>query len=393
MDLQPLFLKHVAPTSQHPMMVEISGAEGMNLFTRDKKPIMDLISGISVSILGHNHPAIVRAVQEQAQTYMHTMVFGEFVLRPQVELATKLASVLPASLNCVNFTNSGAEAVEGAIKLAKRATGRYDVVACRHAYHGSTHGTAFLMSNPKFTRAYRPLVPNVRFMDFNSAADLSIITENTACVIMETVQAGRGLYVPIENYLKKVAQKCKEVGALFILDEIQAGYGRTGHLFAFEGYDVVPDIICLAKGMGGGMPIGAFVADQSLMRLLAHHPMLGHISTFGGHPVNCAAALATLDVLTETSLISDIPSKRDLFLKLLPHERIAEIRHCGLWFALEMSDEKTMRRAVKVALSKGLLIDWFLFNHKSIRLAPPMIISEAEIRYACGILQEVFDEL
>ena len=393
MDLQALFLRHVAPTSDQPMMIEIERAQGMYLYTPEGREIMDLICGISVSILGHCHPAVVQAVQNQAATYMHTMVFGEFVLEPQVSLASKLAAVLPESLNAVNFTNSGAEAVEGAIKLAKRVTGRFDVVACTSAYHGTTHGTACLMSNPKFTQAYRPMVPNVRFMRFNVEEDLEIIDHRTACVVLEPIQAGRGLYVPKENYLRRVASRCQEVGALLILDEIQAGYGRTGSMFAFENFNVVPDIICLAKGMGGGMPIAAFIADKQIMDLLSRDPMLGHISTFGGHPVNCAAALATLEVLTETSLIAEVPAKNTLFNSLLTHPQIKEIRHCGLWFALELKDPETMQKAVKLALKKGILIDWFLFNESSIRLAPPLVITEAEIRKGCGLLHEVLDAL
>ena len=393
MDQKALFLKHVAQTSDHPMMVEVVRAEGMFLHTSDERRIMDLICGISVSILGHSHPAVVAAVQEQASKYMHTMVYGEFILEPQVQLSTKLSGLLPPTLESVNLTNSGAEAVEGAIKLAKRATGRYDIVACHRAYHGTTHGTACLMSDPIFTKPYRPLVPNVRFIHFNSEEDLSIINEQTACVVMETVQAARGLYVPRDDYLKKVVARCKAVGALLILDEIQAGYGRTGKMFAFEAFDIVPDILCLAKGMGGGMPIAAFISSKDLMMLLARDPMLGHISTFGGHPVNCAAALATLDILMETPLIGDVKKKADLFLKELPHPQIVEIRHCGLWFALEMKDKQTMQRAVKLALDAGLLIDWFLFNDRCIRLAPPLVISEEQIKWACKILHQVFDEL
>ena len=342
MDQKALFLKHVAQTSEHPMMLEIVKAEGMFLHTSAGARIMDLICGISVSILGHSHPAIVAAVQSQAAKYMHTMVYGEFILKPQVDLSVRLSDLLPGALESVNLTNSGAEAVEGAIKLAKRATGRYDVVACHRAYHGTTHGTACLMSDSVFTKAYRPLMPNVRFIHFNREEDLNTINEQTACVVMETVQAARGLYVPQDDYLQKVAARCKAVGALLILDEIQAGYGRTGHMFAFEAFGMVPDILCLAKGMGGGMPIAAFIASKDLMMLLAHDPMLGHISTFGGHPVNCAAALATLDILSKTSLIDDVGKKAALFLKKLPHPQVINIRHCGLWFALEMKDQQTM---------------------------------------------------
>ncbi len=375
------------------MMLEIVDAEGIYLYTADGKRIMDLISGIGVSALGHSHPSVVEAVQYQASKYMHTMVYGEFILSPQVMLASLLVDQLPSGLECVYFVNSGAEAVEGALKLAKRVTGRYDTIACYHSYHGSTHGAAGLMSDEYFTKPYRPLIPQVRFIHFNHVADLSKIDHNTACVVMETVQAERGLYVPDPGYLKKVALRCQEVGALLILDEIQAGYGRTGKLFAFERYGVVPDILCLAKGMGGGMPIGAFIASKQHMDLLNANPVLGHITTFGGHPVNCAAALATLQVVLQSGLIESVSQKSDLFLELLPHPQILEIRHSGLWFALTLKSSEVLHRAVKLGLEAGLLFDWFLFDEASIRLAPPLIITDEEIFEACQRLHGVLDHL
>ncbi len=393
MELSELFLRHVAPTSGQPLLVEIERAEGIYMFRSDGTALMDLICGISVSLLGHCHPEVVNAVQKQAANYMHTMVYGEFVLEPQVRFATQLAAILPATLDAVHFTNSGAEAVEGAIKLAKKLTSRYDIVAGRRAYHGTTHGTACLMSEPTLTQAYRPLLPTVRFIDFNDEDQLQIIDDRTACVVIETVQAARGLYIPEDGYLQKLARRCREVGALLILDEIQAGYGRTGHMFAFEAYDIVPDILCLAKGIGGGMPIATFIASRERMRALAYDPMLGHISTFSGHPVSCAAALATLDVLTGTDLIQQVPKKSALFLELLPHPVIREIRHCGLWFALELADEHILKRAMSLALEQGLLVDGFLFNQKTIRIAPPLIITETEIQEACAKLHQVFDQL
>jgi acetylornithine/succinyldiaminopimelate/putrescine aminotransferase len=374
------------------MLIEIKHAHGMYLYTRNGEKIMDLISGIGVSALGHTHPAVVSAVQEQVEKYMHTMVYGEFVLSPQVELATRLTTLLPENLSSVYFVNSGAEAVEGAMKLARKVTGRHQIIACTRSYHGSTQGTMSLQSEPYFTQPYRPLLPGIRFIRFNHPEDLFQIDEHTAGVVMETVQAEIGLQTPRNGYLQKVARRCREVGALLILDEIQAAFGRTGHLFAFEGYNVTPDILLLAKGMGGGMPIGAFVAAKEHMDSLSRDPVLGHITTFGGHPVNCAAGLATLNTLTSGNLIEQVPHKAALFRQLLPHPAIKEIRQCGLWYALELEDEDTLMRAVKLGLEAGLLFDWFLYNSHSIRLAPPLIIEEEHISTACTLLHQVLDK-
>ncbi|MCB0685634.1 MAG: aspartate aminotransferase family protein [Saprospiraceae bacterium] len=391
MDLRNIFLRHVAQTSPAPLLTQIVKARGMYLHTADGQQILDLISGIGVSALGHCHPAIVHAVQSQAEKYLHTMVYGEFVLSPQVQLAKKLVDLLPSSLDSVYFVNSGAEAVEGALKLAKKITGRYEIVACRNAYHGSTHGAMSLMSSEIYTGPFRPLLPMVRFIDYNEPVQLDTITDQTAAVIMETVQAESGIHPPENNYLVKVQNRCKETGSLFILDEIQCAYGRTGHFFAFEKYDVVPDILLLAKGMGGGMPIGAFVSSQENMSKLANSPALGHITTFGGHPVNCAAALATLEVIDSEKLIKGLPTKIDLFRQHLPHPYIQEIREGGLWFALDLGDAQLLQRVVREAADEGLLIDWFLFNDHSLRVAPPLIISPDEIIKACKILHHILD--
>jgi len=375
------------------MMEEIVSAHGMYLHTREGKRIMDLIAGIGVSSLGHTHPAVVEAVQHQVAQYMHTMVYGEFVLSPQVLLAQKLAELLPDPLESTYFVNSGSEAVEGAMKLAKKVTGRFEIVACTKAYHGSTQGSMSLQSDDYFTCPFRPLLPGIRFIDYNSVEHLAHITEQTAAVVMETVQAEIGLQVPHGDYLKKVAERCHEVGALLILDEIQAAMGRTGHLFAFEAFDICPDVLLLAKGLGGGMPIGAFVASKAHMDQLADDPVLGHITTFGGHPVNCAAALATLGVLHEGTLIGQVTEKRAHFLRLLPHPAIREIRSCGLWFALQLENKVKLRRAVSLGLEAGLLFDWFLYDETSIRLAPPLIISIEEIELACEKMHTVLDNI
>ncbi|NND06026.1 MAG: aspartate aminotransferase family protein [Saprospiraceae bacterium] len=375
------------------MLEEIVSAHGMYLHTGDGRSIMDLIAGIGVSSLGHTHASVVDAVQDQASRYMHTMVYGEFVLSPQVLLAQTLANLLPNPLDSTYFVNSGSEAVEGAMKLAKKVTGRFEIVACTKAYHGSTQGSMSLQSDDYFTRPFRPLLPEIKFIDYNCVAHLDHITEQTAAVVMETVQAEIGLQVPEGQYLQRVADRCHEVGALLILDEIQAAMGRTGHLFAFSAFDICPDILLLAKGLGGGMPIGAFVAAKAHMDQLASEPVLGHITTFGGHPVNCAAALATLKVLQESDLIDLVPVKSQSFLELLPHPAIKEIRTCGLWFALQLESKEKLRKAVDLGLKEGLLFDWFLYDECSIRLAPPLIISKEEIKMACNKLHRVLDKI
>jgi acetylornithine/succinyldiaminopimelate/putrescine aminotransferase len=385
-----LFLNHLAQTSPGPLALEIDRAEGLYLYDTDGKRYLDLIAGIGVSCLGHRHPAVQAAVIEQLERYWHTLVYGEYVLSPQVALATLLAAQLPG-LDSVYLVNSGTEATEGSMKLAKRYTGRQQIMACRYAYHGSTQGAASLMSPNDFTAAYQPLLPDIGHIDFNCFYCLNSITERTAAVIVETVQAEWGIRTPDPAWLQALRQRCKEVGALLILDEIQAGYGRTGSLFAFQQYGVVPDILLLAKGFGGGMPIGAFVAPRTIMEVLSNNPVLGHITTFGGHPVSAAAALATLKVLLETDLIAQVSVKSTLFRSLLVHPAIKEVRHAGLWMAVDLGDAVLVQQVIQNCLREGLITDWFLFNDRSLRIAPPLTIDEATIRWASGVILRAID--
>ncbi|MBK8489809.1 MAG: aspartate aminotransferase family protein [Saprospirales bacterium] len=387
------FLQHLAQTSDAPLALEVSRAEGLYLYDPSGKAYIDLIAGIGVSALGHRHPKVLAAVQAQVGRYWHTMVYGEYVLAPQVQLAQLLAEHLPDNLQSVYFVNSGTEATEGAMKLAKRATGRHEIVACRKAYHGSTQGAASLMEPTTFTQPYYPLLPGIRHIDFNALEDLKLITHHTACVIVETVQAECGIQKPEGDYLTHLRRRCDETGALLVFDEIQAGYGRTGALWAFRQYGVVPDVLLLAKGMGGGMPIGAFIASRELMQVFSHNPPLGHLTTFGGHPVSCAAGLATLQTLLEEPWIEQVHQKEALFLSLLRHPAIQAVRSAGLWLAVELPDFEFVDAVVRTCLQKGLVVDWFLFNAQSLRIAPPLIISEQEIRQACAILIETIDEV
>ncbi|PPK87807.1 acetylornithine/succinyldiaminopimelate/putrescine aminotransferase [Neolewinella xylanilytica] len=383
------FLKHVAQTSPAPMGLEIAGGEGVYLIDANGKRYLDLIAGIGVSALGHNHPAVVEAVQRQAGTYMHTLVYGEFVLSTQVELATLLCAQLPESLDNVYFTNSGTEAVEGAMKLAKRITGRTGFVSATRSYHGSTQGAASLMWPKDFTRPFHPLLPGVTHLDFNCDHCLGRITTDTAAVILETVQAEWGIRKPRPEWIHAVRRRCDETGALLILDEIQAGMGRTGTLFAFEQYGIVPDILLLAKGFGGGMPLGAFVASRKLMETLTVDPVLGHITTFGGHPVSCAAGLAVLrELIDRPEHIRSVPEKEALVHRLLVHPKIRHLRSAGLWMAVELDDFDEVRRVIAGCLERGLITDWFLWNERSLRIAPPLTISEAELEWACGVILE-----
>lgn len=367
------------------MALEIERAEGCWLFDHTGKRYLDLIAGIGPSVLGHRHPHVQAAVQQQLDAYWHTLVYGEFVLSPQVRYAQLLAQQLP-DLDSVYFVNSGAEAAEGAMKLAKRHTGRPNFVACRQAYHGSTQGAASLMSPDYFTRAFHPLLPGIQHMDFNSAADLGKIDRHTAAVVVETVQGEAGLRPPLPGWLRALRQRCDDMGALLILDEIQAGMGRTGRLFAFEKYDIQPDVLLLAKGFGGGMPLGAFIARREVMQCLTHDPVLGHITTFGGHPVCCAAGLATLEVLLESNLMAQVPEKEQLFLQLLRHPAIREVRSAGLWLAVDLGNAGRVQQVIRHCVEEGVITDWFLFNDQSLRIAPPLTISEEEIRWACEVI-------
>lgn len=390
--LRSLFFRHVAQTSPAPLALEIERAEGCWLYGSQGERWLDLIAGIGPSVLGHRHPQVQKAVEQQLNTYWHTLVYGEFVLTPQVLMAQKLAENLPGGLDSVYFTNSGAEATEGAMKLAKRATGRSHFVACRFAYHGSTQGAASLMWPTDFTDAFQPLLPGIRHLAFNEASELSVIDTQTAAVIVETVQGEAGVIPPDPSWLRALRQRCDEVGALLILDEIQAGMGRTGRLFAFTQFDIIPDILLLAKGFGGGMPLGAFVARQEIMQLLTHDPVLGHITTFGGHPVCVAAGLATLEILLEGELLKAVPAKEALFNNLLIHPEIRELRSAGLWLAVDLGDAAKVQKVIQYCLQHGIITDWFLFNDRSLRIAPPLIISEEEIRLACKVILEGLNE-
>ncbi|MFZ4544325.1 MAG: aspartate aminotransferase family protein [Saprospiraceae bacterium] len=392
MNQRQFFLQHIAQTSAFPLMLEIVKAEGMYLIDANGKKYMDLIAGIGVSALGHCNPAVVEASKRQLDRYLHTMVYGEFVLSPQVELASLLTKHLPDNLDSVFLVNSGTEATEGAMKLAKRYTGRTEFIAMRNAYHGSTQGAMSLNSDPYFTQAFRPLIPGIKHINFNNFEDLLNISTSTAAVVVETVQAESGIHAPKSGYLEALKARCTATGTLLIVDEIQTGMGRTGHLWAFEAFNFVPDILLLAKGLGGGMPIGAFIASRKMMSSLSDHPILGHITTFGGHPVSCAAAVATLKELIQKPYIQDVKEKENLFKSLLKHPEISDIRSAGLMMAVQLRDFEYLQKVIAICLQKGLLTDWFLFHNRSMRIAPPLIIEKDEIEQACKIILEALDE-
>jgi len=388
-----LFLNHIAQTSETPLALEIEKAEGVYLFDTSGKRYLDLISGISVSNVGHRHPKVVEAIKEQVDKYMHTMVFGEYIQNPQVKLAKHLADNLPSNLSSVYFVNSGSEAIEGAMKLAKRFTGRTEIISFKNAYHGSTHGSLSIMGNEEFKNAFRPLLPDTKQIEFNNPSDFSQITERTACVVVETIQGEAGAIVPQNDFLKKLSIHCKLVGAMLVVDEIQCGFGRTGKLFAFEHYNFVPDILCLAKGMGGGMPIGAFISSKEIMNTLTNNPVLGHITTFGGHPVCCAAADATLSVLLEEKIMDEVEAKEQLFRSLLKHPKIKSIKGKGLLLSLEFESYEQNKSIIDKCIEKGVITDWFLFNSDSMRIAPPLIITEEEIQLACKAIVDSINEV
>jgi acetylornithine/N-succinyldiaminopimelate aminotransferase len=389
--LRQLFLQHNAQTSSSPLLLEFTRAEGMFLYDASGKAFMDLISGIGVSNIGHCHPAVVKAVQKQAETYMHLMIYGEYVQSPQVKFAEKLSSVFPENLDCAYFVNSGAEAAEGALKLAKRYTGRSKIIACHNSYHGSTHGALSVMGNEYYKEAYQPLLPEVSFIHFNNNEDLESINDQTACVIIETIQGEAGVRVPSGEYMKRLRKRCNETGALLILDEIQTGFGRTGKLFAFEHYGIAPDILLLAKSLGGGMPLGAFVSSNEIMNVLSHNPALGHITTFGGHPVCCAAGLAALELILEENLHKQVQQKEELFRELLVHPAIQDIRGKGLMLAIELSSYELNKAVIDRCIANGIITDWFLHCDNAMRIAPPLVISDDQIREACKVIIEAID--
>ncbi|NQZ76041.1 MAG: aspartate aminotransferase family protein [Ekhidna sp.] len=392
MSNRQLFLSHLAQTSDTPLMLEIVSADGVFMEDIDGKKYLDLISGIGVSNIGHRHPAVVNAIKNQVDQHLHVMVYGEFVQSPQVKLAKAITDTLPKKLNAVYLLNSGSEAIEGAMKLAKRYTGKSEFVACKNSYHGSSHGALSLSDNENFKQNYRPMLPGVSHVRFGCSDDLGLITEETAAFVVETVQGEAGVKVGSKSYWQKVRQRCDQTGTMLILDEIQCGFGRTGNLWAFEHYDLVPDILVSAKGMGGGMPIGCFIANQDVMTVLTNNPVLGHISTFGGHPVSAAASLATLETIQEEKLLESVEEKQALFKKLLKHPKIKEVRSIGLMMAIEFESYNVLKPIIDKAIELGVVTDWFLFNDYSMRIAPPLIISQEEIKDACQIILQAIDE-
>jgi acetylornithine/N-succinyldiaminopimelate aminotransferase len=389
-----LFLKHIAQTSPAPLALEIIKAEGCLLFDKEGKQYIDLIGGISVANTGHRHPKVIAAIQKQLDAYLHIMVYGEFIETPQVQYAKLLTDHLPSSLNSVYFTNSGTEAVEGAMKLAKRVTNRTQIIAFNNSYHGSAQGALSIMGSEYWRNAFRPLLPDVFHLEYNTDAALSFINEQTCCVIAETVQAEAGIIVPSKEWMQALRKKCTENGTLLILDEIQTGFGRTGKLWGFEHFDIIPDILLLGKALGGGMPLGAFIADQKLMEALMDNPVLGHITTFGGHPVCCAAGMAALQALLDEGTIDDVKRKEDLFKSLLVHSKIKTVRSFGLWMAVEFDSFETNKRVIDECIDASghlqrpdaLITDWFLFAPECLRISPPLTISEEQIRKACKII-------
>ena len=393
--LRKQFLNHVGQTSDSPLMIEVARAEGIYFYAPDGKRYVDLIAGVSVSNVGHGNPAVVEAVCAQARDYMHIMVYGEMIERPQVRYATAIASLLPAPLESIYFVNSGAEAVEGALKLAKRHTHRTEIISFQNAYHGSTHGSMSVMGGETFVGAYRPLLPDTRKLRYNRFEDLAQITERTACVLVEPVQGESGVNPPAPGFQEALRQRCTETGALLIFDEIQTGFGRTGAMFALQRYGVTPDIVCLAKALGGGMPLGAFVSSNAIMSGLQSDPPLGHITTFGGHPVCCAAGLAALNYIQEHDLATQAEPKGALFEALLrDHPAVREIRRSGLLLAVELGSSERLFRAMALLKEAGYLSDWFLFCDTAFRISPPLTITEEQIRECCAdIRTQVLDKL
>ncbi|WP_298901575.1 aminotransferase class III-fold pyridoxal phosphate-dependent enzyme [uncultured Psychroserpens sp.] len=387
------FFKYQAQTTSHPLAMSISHAEGSYIYDAESKAYLDFVAGVSACSLGHKHPKVVEAIKNQIDRYLHVMVYGEYIQQPAVELAKLLANHLPENLQKTYLTNSGTEAIEGALKLARRVTGRSEIIAAHGAYHGNTMGAMSVMGYEDRKRAFRPLLPDVKFIDFNSIDDLTWITRNTAGVILETIQGGAGFIAPSNDYLSKVRKRCDDVGALLILDEIQPGFGRTGKLFGFEHFNCIPDILVTGKGLGGGMPIGAFTASSEHMNQLQEAPKLGHITTFGGHPVIAAAALATLKEITETNLISDTLEKEKLFREHLKHPLITEIRGKGLMLAIITHSADMANDIILKCQDEGLILFWLLFEPKAIRITPPLTISKDEILEGCAIITRVLDSI
>jgi acetylornithine/succinyldiaminopimelate/putrescine aminotransferase len=393
MNNRQLFLQHVAQTSTAPLGIEMVEAKGVTLTDVDGKTYTDFIAGFSVCNIGHSHPEVVKAVQEQAAKYMHLIVYGEFIESPQVQYAALLAKHLPQNLDCVYFTSSGAEATEGALKLAKRVTGKTKILACNKAYHGSTQGALSVMGDEYWRNAFRPLLPEVYHFDYNDDALVAAIDNTVACVILEPVQAESGVTPGRKEWLAAIRKKCDAHCVLLIFDEIQSGFGRTGTLFAFEQMDVVPDVLLVGKALGGGMPLGAFISSQKLMSTLTVAPVLGHITTFGGHPVSCAAGKKAFEILTEQKLIDTVAAKSELLQSLLVHPAIVQMQGIGLWFSLRFTSDTLAQKVAHACVQNGVITDWFLFAPDAIRVAPPLIITETEIRAACGIILQSIDQV
>lgn len=398
MNQRELFLKHIAQTSPSPLAFEIAKAEGCLLYDSKGNEFIDLIGGISVANVGHRHPNVIEAIQKQLEAYLHVMVYGEFIESPQVQYARLLTEHLPASLNSVYFTNSGTEATEGAMKLAKRVTGKTGIIAFKNSYHGSTQGALSVMGDEYWRNAYRPLLPDVQHLEYNSADSINEISERTACVILEAVQAEAGIVAASKEWIQALRKKCFATGTLLILDEIQTGFGRTGKLWGFQHFDIVPDILLLGKALGGGMPLGAFIADKKLMDQLTENPVLGHITTFGGHPVSCAAGMAALHVLLDEKLLDDIKEKEKLFKELLVHPKIKSVRSFGLWLAIEFDSFETNKKVIDACLNPspdigGVMTDWFLFASNCLRISPPLSISAGEITKGCKIIMDSVNKI
>ena len=392
-NLRKDFLDHQAQTSSFPLMIEVASAKGSYVYDVHGKAYLDFIAGVSANSLGHNHPKVTKAIKDQVDRYAHVMVYGEFIQQPQTELCKILASLLPQKLNSVYLVNSGTEAAEGAMKLAKRVTKRSEMVAAKFAYHGNTQGAMSVSGAETQNRAFRPIIPGTTFIEYNDVDDLSKITTETAAVILETIQGGAGFIVSQNNYLKKVRKRCDDVGALLILDEIQSGIGRTGTFFGFEHYDCIPDIIITGKGLGGGMPIGAFISSEDNMSLLKENPVLGHVTTFGGHPVIAAAALATVKEITQTNLMQEALRKEQLIKRSLQHEEIKEIRGKGLMLALMMEDAFMASEVVLKCMDEGLLLFFLLFEKRAVRISPPLTISDEEIEIGCAKILKDLDRI
>ncbi|MBP0903814.1 aspartate aminotransferase family protein [Mariniflexile gromovii] len=387
------FLKYQAQTTPHPLAMEVSHANGSYIYDTNNKAYLDFVAGVSATPLGHNHPKVINAIKQQLDKYLHVMVYGEYIQKPAVELAKLLAKNLPSALESTYLVNSGTEAIEGALKLAKRATGRSEIISANNAYHGNTMGSMSVMGYEERKQAFRPLLPDVRFINFNNEDDLELITTKTAGVILETIQGGAGFIEPQNGYLEKVRKRCDAVGALLILDEIQPGVGRTGKLFGFENYNCIPDILVMGKGLGGGMPIGAFTASSKLMNLLQDKPKLGHITTFGGHPVIAASALATLKEITESNLMAQALEKEQLFRKLLVHPLIEDVRGKGLMLAIITPSADITNSVILQCQDNGLILFWLLFEPKAIRITPPLTISNDEIIKGCTIIIDILNKI